>query len=322
MSFNTIKNLGAGVVVSILVGLIWLSQRDNAAALAELEHLVNIDLPALGKMREVTEDLHVAHLRFSLYRKRDRGASRGVFSALARIEQATQPLQQDLRYRSELDSLAVDLVNVRVTLKEYLEVESTDSRGVAASAAVLRAWQAFDDLRITALGLRQVAKNNTRDAKVRRAGNDASAAAIIATQRFSAYLERERFELRDSLDALAEALDLLQSLDSLVNNLSDEETGRLGIDVTELIRQTKRYRAALMQYTEEEWYDATSSTLKQVEAEIARVWQGLEVLLDEKNREIHFSYEQTQQERAEQIENRQRTSALLGVIHRSDLIRH
>ena len=314
MSFNTIKNLGAGVVVSILVGLIWLSQRDNAAALAELEHLVNIDLPALGKMREVTEDLHVAHLRFSLYRKRDRGASRGVFSALARIEQATQPLQQDLRYRSELDSLAVDLVNVRVTLKEYLEVESTDSRGVAASAAVLRAWQAFDDLRITALGLRQVAKNNTRDAKVRRAGNDASAAAIIATQRFSAYLERERFELRDSLDALAEALDLLQSLDSLVNNLSDEETGRLGIDVTELIRQTKRYRAALMQYTEEEWYDATSSTLKQVEAEIARVWQGLEVLLDEKNREIHFSYEQTQQERAEQIENRQRTSALLGVI--------
>ena len=314
MSFNTIKNLGVGVVMSILVGLIWLSQRDNATALAELERLVNIDLPTLEKMREVTEDLHTAHLRFSLFRKRDRGASRRVFSALARIEQATQPLRQDLRYRSELNSLAADLVNVHVTLKEYLEAESTDSRGAAASAAVVRAWQDFDDLRIAALALRQSTKNNTLDAKVRRAGTDASAAAIIATQRFSAYLERERFELRDSLDALAEALALLQSLDSLANSLSDEETGRLGIDVTELIRQTKRYRAALMQYAEEEWYDATSSTLKQVEVAIARVWQELEALLDKKTREIHFFYEQTQQERAEQIKNRQRTSALLGVI--------
>ena len=151
MSFNTIKNVGVGVVLTVLLLVLWNSHRNNTATIAELQRLVKIDLPAIEQVHIVTDYLHRAELRFELHRRRDRSASRNLIDVLARIHEHLQQLPQGDPFTTHNEAIGNSLRATQNALTLYLEEEASDSTSTAAYEPVFQTREALQHQETTDL---------------------------------------------------------------------------------------------------------------------------------------------------------------------------
>jgi hypothetical protein len=215
VSFHTIKNLGVGGLILILLLVAIYAYRHSEQTLRSLREHVDVYAPAEASLLKISKRIDTAKHGFTLYAARDRISDEDVLEPLTLLERGIKNVSEQLRptnLRAEVASARAQ--NARMAFLGYVDEERDEPSGTTDSGMQFRARVKRDLVEVrkqlAALSSLKVSRSQMKD--VGSALEYARSLLSVAERESQRYFKRERFDFDDVIRPVRQAIDLLRGL--------------------------------------------------------------------------------------------------------------
>jgi diguanylate cyclase (GGDEF)-like protein/PAS domain S-box-containing protein len=209
MPFHTIKNLGIGGLVLIMLVVVVFAYRNSEQTVHWLREGVELYTPTETSLEKISKHIDVAKYEFKLYANRDRISAEDVSEVLAlldrRIRRAGERIGPD---NQSIKAARARVSDATLAFSEYVKEERDDPSGTTARAAQMRerVRSSLFEARKELAAIPAVMASVDRSNEVAPELDQVNSLSLVADQEAYRYFNRIRFQFGDVIDPIKQAI--------------------------------------------------------------------------------------------------------------------
>ncbi len=256
MKFHTVKNLGLGALLCILMIIVFFAYQHSHHSSELLRTAIQEHAPARERLLQINERLNDANRTFSRYLIRDKISSLDVLNPLNQLRQRledvnTQLIDLNLSIGAEQQAIAT----LQSAFTDYLAAETEEQTDIQAHAQHVKTalFQIRQEL------VKLFAQTQDRSANISILLESCANFLTLTETSFQRYVKRSRLHLLDILNPVNKALQLLDDFHPAGNQDQNSDAA-----LQALIQALKRYKSAVIIYQDEEDLDVGGANLEAI----------------------------------------------------------
>ncbi len=215
MPFRTIKNLGVGGLILIILVVVVSAYRNSQQALLSLQESVELFAPTEALLDGISKRIDAAKYEFKLYASRDRISAEEVSGILSLLDRRTSSLSERLGGNNRLAEIASARArDARLAFSGYADEELEDPSGATDSAMQMRerVSNSLLEVRTQLAAIPSLMASAGRLKEVEPELDQVSSLAAVAEQEWYRYFNRNRFTFDEVTSPIDQAIDLVDGL--------------------------------------------------------------------------------------------------------------
>jgi len=277
-SFNTIKNLGIGALLLILLVIVAIAFQQTYSSVDALKKIIKENIPAQQNLAQINQLLTTTDHAFALYVRRDRLTPDEAVEPLDRLRAQLRDLSEQMQAEG-LDTVGINKAMhmagiARTAFINYAGEEAQD----AAIESLNKSLAALADLETEISALAATAHEQAWQENITSRLQAVMRLRTLAAQGVNRYAKRERMDLAEIIGHVDHAIALLEQM--------ERSTGvdSAIVELRDLTQAVRQYRAAIHSYGSAEEQGADEMALNEERETAYRLWRGVEQDLDKVNK--------------------------------------
>ena len=215
MPFHTIKNLGIGGLVLIMLVVVVFAYRNSERTVHRLREGVELYMPTETSLERISRHIDAARYEFKLYADRDRISAGDVYEVLELLERRIENISERLGPENHLIKAArARARDARLAFSGYVDEERDDPSGTTERAMQMRerVRSYLFEARKELSAIPEFMASVNRLDEVKLDLDQVRSLSLVADQESYRYFNRKRFEFDDVIGPIKQGADLAREL--------------------------------------------------------------------------------------------------------------